>query len=216
MVETEPRLKLLAMFGSAEDALDFIAENDVDLVFMDIQMPGMTGMEMAHELPEKTLLIFTTAYTEYAAESYALDAVDYLVKPIRPERFSQAVRKAIEYSDLLDKAGREVPDVRSTPEMIVVKADRCYHRVPLSEILFVEGLKDYVVLNMPDRKLVTRMTVKALQEMLPEHDFLRVNKSYIVNVNNITKFDTKDVFVKTTQIAIGANYRAEVMDRLFK
>lgn len=216
MVETEPRLKLLAMFGSAEDALDFIAENDVDLVFMDIQMPGMTGMEMAHELPEKTLLIFTTAYTEYAVESYALDAVDYLVKPIRPERFSQAVRKAIEYSDLLDKAGREEPDVRSTPEMIVVKADRCYHRVPLSEILFVEGLKDYVVLNMPDRKLVTRMTVKALQEMLPVHDFLRVNKSYIVNVNNITKFDTKDVFVKTTQIAIGANYRAEVMDRLFK
>lgn len=216
LVETEPRLKLLAMFGSAEDALDYISENDVDLVFMDIQMPGMTGMEMAHELPEKTLLIFTTAYTEYAAESYALDAVDYLVKPIRPERFSQAVRKALEYSDLLDKAGREEPDVRSTPEMIVVKADRCYHRVPLSEILFVEGLKDYVVLNMPDRKLVTRMTVKALQEMLPEHDFLRVNKSYIVNVNNITKFDTKDVFVKTTQIAIGANYRAEVMDRLFK
>lgn len=162
------------------------------------------------------MLIFTTAYTEYAAESYALDAVDYLVKPIRPERFSQAVRKALEYSDLLDKAGREEPDVRSTPEMIVVKADRCYHRVPLSEILFVEGLKDYVVLNMPDRKLVTRMTVKALQEMLPAHDFLRVNKSYIVNVNNITKFDTKDVFVKTTQIAIGANYRAEVMDRLFK
>lgn len=179
--------------------------NQVDLVFLDIQMPGTDGLEFARRIPEKTLVIFTTAYPEYAVDSYSVDAVGYLVKPIDTVLFDKAVAKALDYKALMAKATGEQADARSDRDYMIVKADRRFHRTPYREILFIEGLKDYVIFRLTDgRRLVTRTTVKSLEEMLPGEMFARVNKSNIVNLDAVESFDSNDVVIGDTEIAIGA------------
>lgn len=215
MVGNHPRLHLLAALDSAEAALDFLADNPVDLLFLDIQMPGLTGMELARRLPEKTMVIFTTAYSDYAVESYAVDAVGYLLKPIDPELFEKAVSKAEDYSALLAGEMADADSARPSRDYIIVKADRRFHRVPYRDILYVEGLKDYVILHLADgRRMVTRMTVKGMEEILPDGEFLRISKSSIVNIGAIDSFDNNDVFIGDAEIAIGLSYRDAVMGRL--
>ena len=215
LVEKDGRLNLLAALGSAEEAMEWLSSNETDLIFLDIQMPGMTGMEFARQLPVKTMIIFTTAYSEYAADSYEVDAVDYLVKPIDPARFEKAVTKAAVYISLLEKS-REEEEVKPAAEYLIVKADRRFHRIPYTDILFVEGLKDYVIIHLPDRKIVTRMTVKNAEEALPSSRFIRVNKSYIVNLSAVDSFDTNDIFIGTNEIAISPLYRDAVTARLMQ
>lgn len=121
LVESHPGLELAGMLDSAEAAIDFLSGNDVDLLFLDIQMPGMTGMELARRLPEKTMVIFTTAYSDFALESYEVDAVDYLMKPIDPMRFSRAVAKAEECASLIAGSSRDMGEARPAPDFIIVK-----------------------------------------------------------------------------------------------
>lgn len=217
LVEKDARLNLAGVFGSAEEAMDWLSENTTDLIFLDIQMPGMTGIEFARQLPEKTMIIFTTAYSEYAVESYAVDAVDYLVKPINPDRFEKAVTKAAEYISLLDRANvEEEEEVRPTAEYLIVKADRRFHRISYKDILYVEGLKDYVIIHLPDRNIITRMMVKQVEEALPSSQFMRVNKSYIVNIAAVESFDSNDIFIGNAEIAISPLYRESVTSRLMQ
>ncbi len=193
---------LVRMFPSI-----LMEEHSVDLIFLDIQMPGITGIEFARTISKKTLVVFTTAYTEYALDSYEVDAVDYLVKPIEPERFRKAVDKVVSCYSLLLKEEKEAIETIEAAEYFFVKADRRYFKVNFADIPFIEGLKDYVILQLGDLRIITRMTLKAVLDLLPENKFIRVNKSYIVNTCHIDSFDNNDIFIKSYEIAIGNSYR---------
>lgn len=211
-------IEIVGMASSAEEALSLLDNTTVDLIFLDIRMTGLTGIEMARRLPAATMVIFTTAYSEYALDGYDVDAVDYLVKPIDPTRFDLAVDKARNYHRLIAAAVSSPEEPAGHPsvsaEYITVKADRRYVRLRFDDILFVEGLKDYVIIHTPERRVVTRMTLKSLEEIIPSAMFLRVNKSYIVNLNHIDSFDTNDIYISTHQIPIGQSYRDSTLHHL--
>lgn len=210
-----PQLELLDTFNRAKTASDFMESTEVDLVFLDIQMPKVNGIEFARTIPKHTLIIFTTAYSEYALDSYEVDAIDYLVKPIDIAKFRKAVDKAITYhSLLLDEDKKSVDTVED--ECIFVKSDRRYFKVNLNDILFVEGLKDYVIIQMDGQRIITRMNVKSMQDLLPRKTFLRINRSYIVNKNQIDSFDNNDVYIKNHEIAIGTKYREDFVEEFIK
>ena len=179
LIEESDNLQLIGSFNSAATASDFMEQQGVDLVFLDIQMPGITGIEFARTISKKTLVIFTTAYTEYALDSYEVDAIDYLIKPVEAERFQKAVDKALSYHSLLLKEEKEAIETIVAAEYFFVKAERRYFKVNFSDILFIEGLKDYVILQLNDQRIITRMSLKAIFDLLPKSIFLRVNKSYL-------------------------------------
>lgn len=199
-------LTLAGSFNNASAAARYMERNAVDLIFLDIQMPGITGIEFAKTISRRTLIIFTTAYSEYALDSYEVDAIDYLIKPVEPERFRKATDKALAYSSLLMQDEKENIEP-AADEYFFVKSDRKYFKVNFEDILFVEGLKDYVILQLEEQRIITRMNLKAMNELLPKSLFLRVNKSYIVNTARIEAFDNNDIFIKTHEIAIGSSYR---------
>lgn len=212
LIDKHPELTLVAEFDSASKAKDWLDGNDTDLIFLDIEMPGMNGIEFARQLPEKNMVIFTTAYSEYAVDGFELDALDYLVKPIDPARFEKAIQRAVSYKALVDDAEKSEPE--TDLEYIIVKADRKYVRIKLEDILYIEGLKDYMIIHLPDRRIVTRMTIKAMEEQLPKSCFLRVNKSYIVNRDKIDSFNSNDINIGSMEIAIGLSYRDSVLAKL--
>ena len=203
LIEESDNLQLIGSFNSAATASDFMEQQGVDLVFLDIQMPGITGIEFARTISKKTLVIFTTAYTEYALDSYEVDAIDYLIKPVEAERFQKAVDKALSYHSI---------ETIVAAEYFFVKAERRYFKVNFSDILFIEGLKDYVILQLNDQRIITRMSLKAIFDLLPKSIFLRVNKSYIVNTDHIESFDNNDIFIKSYEIAIGNSYRDDFFE----
>lgn len=208
LIEEISQLELLKSFNNAEEASVFINDTDVDLIFLDINMPGINGIEFAYSIPKQTLIIFTTAYSQYALDSYDVDAIDYLVKPIDPVKFRKAVNKAIIYHTLLINEEKKTVETIED-EYIFVKSDRKYFKINLKDILFIEGLKDYVIVQMEDQRIITRMSMKAIHEILPSHIFFRINKSYIVNKKHINSFDNNDVFIKHYEIAIENSYRDE-------
>lgn len=167
LIEESDNLQLIGSFNSAATASDFMEQQGVDLVFLDIQMPGITGIEFARTISKKTLVIFTTAYTEYALDSYEVDAIDYLIKPVEAERFQKAVDKALSYHSLLLKEEKEAIETIVAAEYFFVKAERRYFKVNFSDILFIEGLKDYVILQLNDQRIITRMSLKAIFDLFP-------------------------------------------------
>lgn len=206
LIDEVNELQLAGMFNSAVAAEKYMGEHPVDLVFLDINMPNVTGLEFARTIPKSTLVIFTTAYTEYALDSYEVDAVDYLVKPIEPERFHKAIEKALSYHTLL--SGDEKPDIQDIEnDYMFVKSERRYFKVNFKDILFIEGLKDYVIVQLEDQRLISRMNLKTMHEQLPKSMFMRVNKSYIVNTQRIESFDNNDIFINKYEIGIGNSYR---------
>lgn len=215
LVEMNLSLSLCGSFGDAETAGEFLIEHPVDLVFLDIRMPGIDGISFARTIQHNTLVIFTTAYPEYAVDSYELDAVDYLLKPVEPARFRKAVDKAGDYLKLLrEQAENGSGEMTAMPGHFFVKSDRRYFKINFRDILFVEGLKDYVVIQTSDHKIITKSTLKALGELLPAADFMRTNKSYIVNLNHIESFDLNDIYIGPHELSIGACYRDEFLERM--
>lgn len=209
-------LELLGSFGSAEAAGEFMKDNDVDLVFLDIQMPGINGIEFAKSIPKTTLVIFTTAFAEFAVDSYEVDAVDYIVKPIKPERFEKAVEKAISYHTLLLSEEQEANIEQIESEFIFVKSERRFFKVNFKDVLFIEGLKDYVIIQMDNQRLITHMNLKTIHELLPQKRFLRVNRSYIINKERVDSFSNNDVFIGNYEIAISNFYRDTFFEELTK
>lgn len=206
LVKDVDYLNLTDTFNNAASAARFMDEHMVDLIFLDIQMPGITGIEFAKTISKRTLIIFTTAYSEYALDSYEVDAIDYLIKPIDSERFKKATDKALSYNSLLQQEEKENIEPAAN-DYFFVKSDRKYYKVNFEDILFVEGLKDYVILQLEEQRIITRMNLKAMYELLPKSLFMRVNKSYVVNTARIEAFDNNDIFIKTHEIAIGSSYR---------
>ncbi|MCD8193377.1 MAG: LytTR family DNA-binding domain-containing protein [Tannerellaceae bacterium] len=207
LMKEMPALELAGVFGDALPAGEFMAKEKVDLVFLDVRMPGMNGIDFARTIPQDTLVIFTTAFAEYALDSYEVEAIDYLVKPIEAERFRRAVEKAQSYKTVLDVESKKSTIERIENNYMFVKSERRFHKVLFDNILFIEGLKDYIIIQLHDQRMVTKMTLKAVYELLPKQVFMRVNRSYIVNTERIDSFDNNDIYIGKYEIAIGNSYR---------
>lgn len=207
LVYQTENLEAIAAFNGAAATKDFLAKNAVDLVFLDIQMPGVNGIEFARTIPKKTLVVFTTAFHEFASESYEVDAIDYLIKPVKLERFQKAVEKAQTYNKLFltDHLNSNIENV--TADYIFVKADRRMFKVHFSDISFIEGLKDYVVIYLENQKVITLMNIKTINDLLPKSLFVRVSKSYIINVTKIDSVDNNTIYIGKVEVPIGNVYR---------
>ena len=184
-VAKTPELELLGSFTDSVEAINAIKEQQPNLLFLDIQMPDLNGMELAHMLPAATKVIFTTAFKEYAFESYEVSALDFLLKPIRYNKFLAAIDKAKTFY---------APRERVENTTIFLKVDGEYRQVALDKILYVSGMKDYVMFYLEgERKaLITHLTMKAVEEMLPAQQFMRVHRSYIVALDKIRSVDRND------------------------
>lgn len=207
LVENTKGLSLEGCFNNAQSAGEFLADHKIDLIFLDINMPGINGIEFAETLPEKTLLIFITAYAEYALKGYELDAVDYLVKPVHAERFRKAIDKAFSYHKLLVTENNKSDIEGITTDYIFIKSERKYFKIIFNDILFIEGLKDYVVIHTAGQKIITAMNIKTINSQLPPQVFTRISKSYIVNIRHISSFDNNSLLINNHEITIGSNYR---------
>lgn len=204
-------IEVTAQFANAVAALAFLENNSPDVVFLDIQMPKVTGLEFAVKVPKNTLIIFTTAYSQYALQSYELDAIDYLLKPIEKGRLEKAVKKAAMYKTLLSEQTEKSFVESAGADFLLIKADRRFYKVNFNEVLFIEGLKDYVVIYTATQKLITAMNLKTIQQKLTERHFLRVSKSYIVNLDSIESFDTHNLYVGEHEIPLGEVYKNEFL-----
>ena len=182
-VSKTPGLKLLGSYTDSVEAINAVKEQQPNLLFLDIQMPDLNGMELARMIPDSTRVIFTTAFKEYAFESYEVKALDFLLKPIRYNKFMAAIEKAKDWFVS-----------RTSPQTIFLKVDGEYRQVAIQDILYVSGLKDYVKFYLEEERkpLITHLTMKAVEEMLPSEQFMRVHRSYIVALNKIRKVDRND------------------------
>lgn len=211
-----PNLEIVAIVNSALSALKCINESPVDLIFLDIEMPGINGIEFARTIPEKTLVIFTTAYPGYALDGFELDAIDYLVKPVREDRFQKAVAKAFSYNKLLQGEVSTAEVEHQGDDYFFVKSERKFVKVHFKEILFIEGLKDYVVIQTDNQRVMTAMNIKTIHEQLPQQVFVRIGKSYVINVKEIASFDNNTVLIRNYEIPIGNSYRNYFFDNFIK
>jgi DNA-binding LytR/AlgR family response regulator len=209
LIKDVSNIEILGKFSNAPSAMSFLKEHKVDLIFLDIEMPKVTGLEFAQQLPEQTLTIFTTAYPQYALKSYELDAIDYLLKPVEKKRLEKAINKAQVYRKLLSDATAKSTIEANTPEFLLIKSDRRFHKISFSNIIYIEGLKDYVVIYAGNQKLITAMNLKTIHQKLPQQVFLRVSKSYVVNVNHIQSFDHHNIYVGDSEVPLGDVYKKE-------
>ncbi|MBQ6195531.1 MAG: DNA-binding response regulator [Prevotella sp.] len=203
-VEKTPDLQLLSSFTDSINAINAIKEQKPDLLFLDIQMPNIDGMELAHSLTEDTRVVFTTAFKEYAFESYEVNALDFLLKPIRYNKFLAAVEKA---RKLHQQPSAAQPN---QPNTVFIRVDGEWRNIVIDQITYVSGMKDYVMFYLDgERKpLISHLTMKAVEEMLPSDKFLRIHRSYIVAVDKIRKVDRNDcVYIGEEVIHIPDGYQ---------
>ncbi len=205
-----PFLELVAACESAFAAMKVLEREKVDLIFLDIQMPGFTGIQFLNSLPNKPMAILVTAYEKYALEGFALDVVDYLVKPVAIDRFVKACNKARELFELRHQAGR----ASGPPEYIFVNADYSQVKLVFSDITWIESMKDYlkVHLNSTAKPLILRMAMKDMEEQLPPTLFVRIHRSYIVSKKYITAIRKSSVFLDDTELPVSANYPDALRD----
>jgi DNA-binding LytR/AlgR family response regulator len=194
-------IQLEKTFTKPSAALAYLQKFPVDLVFLDIQMPSVTGLALSKNLPENVRIIFTTAFSEHALDAYELNAIDYLLKPFEESRFSKAVDKAVEFFRL--KNQNENP----SDNYLFIRADYKLIKIPLAEILYIEGLGDYLKVHYGDNKLVVaRMTMKNILAKLTPNEFLRVHRSFIVPFSRIENVRNKTIYIKEQEIPIGTSY----------
>lgn len=204
-----PFLELVSSTTNALTALSVIEDGGIDLVFMDIQMPDLTGLQLSKLVKGKTKIIFTTAYPQFAIQSYEVDAVDYLLKPFEFERFYEAVLKVkSSFKVEVKEVSKEVDD------FIFIKTDgkNNFEKVQINEICYIEGLKNYVAIHLKDRQVITNNTLKSIEDFLPTNNFVKTHKSYIVSLRHITKTDSLNVFINGKSIPIGDTYKKELFE----
>jgi DNA-binding LytR/AlgR family response regulator len=203
-------VNLVGSFSNALHANEFIQNNEVDLMFLDIEMASLNGLEYIKTLSKPPLVIFVTAYPQYALESYELDAIDYLLKPVRMERLLKSVNKATTYLSLLQSVESRDNATQIESDHIFVRADKRFVKLFFEEIVFIEGLKDYVVIKtLKKEKVITAMNIKTIFEHLPKSIFARVSKSHIVNTNHISSIDSNSLAIQNEEISIGNSFRDE-------
>jgi len=215
-IEKFEELEIVARCENAVDAMNILRTRDVELMFLDIQMPGLTGIELLKSIKHPPKVVITTAYRDYALESFELDVIDYLLKPIPFERFAKAVNKFFQL--VTNSEFSVVSKDRSetgVDSYILVRGNRKMHKVNLNQILMIESLKDYVkIFTSPDKFIVVNQQISFLEEKLPADSFIRIHRSFIVSVNHIDSFTSSTVEIGKRELPIGRNYKNSVFKAL--
>jgi DNA-binding LytR/AlgR family response regulator len=201
-------LSLEKTFTNPDEAIAWLQHNDIDLLYLDIQMPDINGLQFYKSLTKKPPVIFTTAYSEFAVEGFNVDAIDYLLKPFEYDRFLKAAYKAREYLDFLTNLELQMAS-------IFIKVDYQLMKINLKDIELIEGLDDYIRIHTKPKPVLTLMTLKSLQEKLPLHEFVRIHRSYIVPIGKIESFGKSKVKIAGKEIPVGSSY-GEVYQQLLK
>ena len=203
-------LELAGKFNNPLKAIKVLQEQSIDLVFLDIQMPGLTGLQLIQSIPSKPMFILVTAYEKFALEGFDLNVVDYLVKPVPLDRFIQACNKAWELHKLKTQS-KQITN-QNTPDYFFVNVDYSLLKIVMADIIYITGLKDYVKIHLKStaKPIVPRITMKGLEELLPNSQFIRIHKSYIVSINSITAVRKNSVFIGTLELPVSDNYRGNL------
>ena len=206
-------LQLAGEFDSPLNATELLGRGQVQLIFLDIQMPRITGLEFIKTLKNAPPVIFTTAYPNHALEGFEVNALDYLVKPVSFERFLKAALKAKEFYELREK---NIIAATAEPGYFFIKADNKLVKISYHDILFVEGLQNYICIHTHEKKYITYLTFKAIEDHLPADRFIKVHKSYLVSVEKVNSIEGNEVLIVNHHIPISRNLKDEVMDKLLK
>ncbi len=213
LIPDAPFLELVQSFGSGEQALNYLFDNKVDLIFLDIEMPGLNGMEFIKTLNQQPFIILTTAYPQYALEAFELHVSDYLVKPIKGNRFLKAVYKVKEIFDLKSNEMYEVGDLEE--EYIFIRHDRKFVKLFYKDILYINGMKDYVMIHTVEGKFITAMNLKTILSKLPESIFIRTSKSYAINMNRVESVDIDFIYLgDKVEVPLGNSYKEAFKKRV--
>ena len=208
-----PTIEVVGSCKNAVEALTILNRQPVDLLFLDIQMPGITGVEMIRTLVDPPAIILTTAYSEYALEGFELDVTDYLLKPFSFERFSRAINKA---RVRLNNRNQPSPTIQAeSSNHLMVRADHKIHRIPYESILYIKSMQEYVAYYLTSGRIVALGSLKQLEGLLPPHQFLRVHKSYIIAINKVKSLEGNLLHLEDQKIPVGASYRENVLAILF-
>ena len=208
-----PQLELVVTCSSALDAYEVLKTKEIDLLFLDIQMPNITGIEFLRSISNPPKVILTTAYREYALESYDLEVVDYLLKPIPFDRFFKAVDKFFKTVNTTVQSKQQTIIEGVKRDYLFVNVNKKHHKLYYDEILYAESLKDYIRIHTLDQVLVTKQKISDFETLLPMF-FLRTHRSYIVNIHKVTAYTQQDVEIGKIEIPIGISYKKEVIDTL--
>lgn len=207
-------LKLTATCENPLQLLDLLDHCPVDLIFLDIQMPKMNGLDFLKIAQNTPMVIITTAFPSYALEGFQLDVLDYLLKPITFERFFKAARKAKDYHQLLSRPGAADPAKTEKEDYFFIKCGSKYEKIPLEDILYVEGMQNYVNIFTTKGKYLTILSLKSLEENLAEQSFIRVHKSFIVAISKIDCIEGNEICICNSKIPISRNYREKVISQV--
>jgi two-component system, LytTR family, response regulator LytT len=216
-IEKTPFLGLIDAFDNPLDAIDFLSTQSVELIFVDIQMPDLTGIEFARTLENAPKIIFTTAYEKYALEGFKLNAIDYLLKPFSYEEFLKAAQKARKQAELEAAA---LPTIEANSQFLFLKSEYKIRRINFNDILYIEGLKDYIKVYTTgdDKPVLSLNSMKSLEQRLPESKFMRVHRSFIVNLDRIDTIERSRIIFGKTYIPVSDQYKdkfQEYLDRNF-
>ena len=216
-VERVPFLELKAKFTSALKAMEYLSEETVDLIFLDIQMDELTGIQFLEIMKNKPKVILTTAYDQYALKGYELDVTDYLLKPITFQRFLKAVHKV--HDSLITPEGTKagiasVENKGAQQDYIFLKSGTRIEKINLHEILFVEGMKEYLRIHTPSARIMTLMSFKKMEELIPQEDFIRIHKSYLIRIDKVESIESQHVKIAGHSLPIGEMYRKAFYDVL--
>ena len=208
-----PYLNVVASCRSAFDAIKALHENQVDLIFIDIRMPGLTGLQFIESLSKKPMVIFVTAYREFAVEGFSLEVIDYLIKPVPMERFLKACDRALQLHQLMTEPKKPVEE----PDFFYINVDYSLLKIHYQDIAYIQGLKDYVKIKLlsTDKPIIPRSTVSGMEKLLPSSKFIRIHKSVIVSKSAVTAIRKNSVFIGDTEFSIGETY-TDAIDRLIK
>lgn len=212
-----PYLNLVGKSSNAINALQLLKETNVDLVFLDIQMPGLTGLQLIKSLSVKPMFILVTAYEKFALDGFNLDVVDYLVKPVSLDRFIKACNKAQELYEL--RTSNKSSETKSEEDYFFISVDYSLVKILFKNIIWIEGLKDYIKIYLKDstKPIVTRLSMKALEDELPGSLFIRIHKSYIISKNFITSVKKSSVLLDNkTELPVGDNYKERIEELVSK
>lgn len=204
-------LEIAQYFSDAMMAFDYLNNNHIDLIFLDVNMPKLSGIDFLKALKNPPLVILITAYTEYAAESYELNVLDYLPKPFSLPRFLKSIQKAEQHLTLLKSK-----PISRAPESIFVKSNKKTFQIHLSDITYVEGLGDYIKIFTEKSHFISNLTMKKMEELLPHNDFLRVHKSFIINIGKVISLEGNLIELPGRKIGLGDNYRQDFLNRIGK
>lgn len=213
-IQQMPTLELVGSYSNALEAQSLLAQEDIPLIFLDIEMPNISGIDFVKTLVNQPIIIFITSHTEFALEGFELDAADYLVKPFTQIRFIKAVNKAIDKVRL--RKMREIPAEESPDNFIFIQTDKQYLKIPFQKIVYIEALKEYIKIQTEDESLISLIRIKSVIEQLPPYMFIRVHRSFIINIHKVTQISHEEIMLGDKSIPIGDSYRDEIRDKIMK